>query len=297
MGKKSYSSAPSVTPAVEESIKRQTDLMERQEDWYENTMYPWLKDTTEASLAANAEDRALAKQSNEYWQQYATEQANQQNKITNALWDRYNQKYLPIEDSLIDQAAQYNTNAEAERQAGLASADITTAYGTQRQALNQRMAQYGINPTSGQYLAQQNALMTNEAAARAAAANQARNAAKELGWNKQYQIAALGSGYLGNTMNSNQNLVNTASNNATNALNQASALTGNNLNAVSNFANIGLNSYSNMQNGWNTIGQLGMQVSNYNQQNYANAMSAQSNALSSIMGAVGQVGGAAAMMM
>lgn len=296
MGKKSASSAPAVDPSVGIAMNRMADINDRQQTWYEETAYPWLKEQTEYTNQQNKEYQDMLKQNYDYWQNYATEQANRSNAITDTLWNRYQEKYMPVEDALIKEADEYSTPAEAERQAGLAIADTQNAYAAQRKALQQNMAQYGISPTSGQYLAQQNALNVNQAAARAAAANQARNAAQELGWTKKYQVAALGQNAMNLASNTTANSANAAASTAQSALGSAAGLNNQNLSNVQNFTNIGLNSYSSMANAWGNYGNLGMQKSEYNANNYWNAQNAKSNATSSAMSMVGALGGAAMMM-
>lgn len=293
MGKKSASSAPAVDKSVGIAMQKMADVNERQQEWYENTAYPWLKSQTEYTNQQNDRYQSMLEQNYNYWQDYATKQADRSNAITDELWSRYKEKYVPVEDALIKEADEYNTSAEAERQAGLAIADTQANYLSQRRALQQNMAQYGISPTSGQYLAQQNALNVNQAAARAAAANQARTAAQELGWTKKYQVAALGQNTLNLTGTMSQNATNTGASAASSSINSAASINQSSLSNVQNFANIGLNSYSTMANAWGNYGNLGMQVSEYNANNYWNAQQAKSNATSGILGAVTSVGTAA----
>ena len=290
MGKKSSSSAPAVDPAVGIAMNRMADINERQQKWYENTAYPWLKEQTQYTNQQNEKYQAMLTKNYDFWQNYATDQAKRSNEITDSLWNRYRTQYQPVEDALIKEASNYNTNAEAQRQAGLAVADTQANYLSQRRALQQNMAQYGLSPTSGQYLAQQNALNINQAAARAAAANQARTAAQQLGWTKKYQVAALGQNMLNLTGQMSQNASNTGAQAANNAINSAANLNQSNLGNIQNFTNIGLNSYSSMANAWGNYGKLGMDVSEYNANNYWNQQSQKSQGMASTLGAVGTIG-------
>lgn len=296
MGKKSSSSAPSIDPAVGQAMMKQAELAERQDRWMQNEIYPWLQQQTEKQNEYSEADRAMALQNYQFWQNMATEQTERANAMSDEFYNRWKENYLPIENALLADAKNYNTSAEAERQAAYAIGDATTAYAAQKQALNQQLAQYGVNPTSGAYAAQNRAMDVNQAAVRAAAANQARSAAKELGWNKQMQVAALGQQYIGNALN--------ATNTGTSAAGTYGGLAGNSLNQgntygqqatsnITNLANVGLNSYQSLQNGWGQYGNLGMQASNYN----LNAWNAQQQAQSQQFGAIGNflgtVGGAA----
>lgn len=268
MGKKSSSSSPAVDPSVGVAMQKQADIAERQQYWYENEMYPWLKQQTELQNTYSEADRAMAQQNYTFWQNYATDQSARLNAMSDEFYNRWKDQYRPIEDSLIADAKNYNTSAEAERQAQAAIGDYSTAYATQRQALNQQMQAYGINPTSGAYLAQNRALSLNEASAKAAAANQARQYANELGWNKKYQISALGQNYVNSSMNAaatGSNIASSAGSLANNSLAQSNTFGQQGTQNITNLANVGLNSYQSLSNAWGQYGQLGMSVSNYNQ--------------------------------
>ena len=296
MGKKSSSSAPAIDPAVGQALQQQNALLQQQQNWYENDIYPWLMQQTEKQNEYSEADRALAMQNYQFWQNMATEQTERANAMSDEFYNRWKEEYLPIEDALLADAKNYNTSAEAERQAAYAIGDATTAYAAQKQALNQQLAQYGVNPTSGAYAAQNRAMDVNQAAVRAAAANQARSAARELGWNKQMQVAALGQQYIGNALN--------ATNTGTSAAGTYGGLAGNSLSQgntygqqgtanITNLANVGLNSYQSLQNGWGQYGNLGMQASNYNLNAWNAQQQAQAQQSAGIGNAIGTVAGAA----
>lgn len=91
----------------------------------------------------------------------------------------------PLIKQIIQQAMEYNTAGNTERQAGLALGDTHTQYDAQRNAELQKMQSYGIDPTSGRYAGADTASRNSEAATGAAAATRARDAAVALGWQKQ----------------------------------------------------------------------------------------------------------------
>lgn len=296
MGKKSSSSAPAIDPAIGQAMQKQAALAEQQQRWMENEMYPWLQQQTQKQNEYSEADRALAMQNYQFWQNMATEQTERANAMSDEFYNRWKENYLPIENALLADAKNYNTSAEAERQAAYAIGDATTAYNAQKQALNQQLAQYGVNPTSGAYAAQNRAMDVNQAAVRAAAANQARSAARELGWNKQMQVAALGQQYIGNALN--------ATNTGTSAAGTYGGLAGNSLgNAntygqqgtanITNLANVGLNSYQSLQNAWGQYGQLGLGASNYNLNAWQANQAQNAQSAAGIGSAIGAVGGIA----
>ena len=296
MGKKS-SKAVSPDPAIGEAMQKQAEIMERQQQWYENTIYPWLKQQTNLQNEYAQEDRLFQQDNAQWWKDYYQAQSDKQNARSDELYERYQKYYKPVEDQLIEEANKYNTSAEAQKQAQTALDTTAGQYNQQRQALAMRMGAYGINANDGLYAEQARASGINEAAAKAQAANQARQSAIDLGWQKQLQLSQLGSGYLGNSLNfSNMsNTVGSTGASATsNAIGQASALGQLGTQNITQTANIGLNSYQNMSNAWGQYGQMGQQVTNYNQQ-VANAKAQQKAANSAGIGqAVGTVASVAA---
>ena len=300
MGKKSASAAPAVDPSVGIAMQKQADIAERQQEWFETEMMPWLKDQTNIANAAAQQDREFNQANTQWWQNFAQTQVDRQNARADEYYNRWKQTYLPIEDALVAEANKYSTSAEAERQAQAAIGDYASAFAQQRQAQRMQMQAYGINPTAGAYQAQNNALNLNQYALQAAAANQARQAAVELGWQKKTQLAALGQQYIGNSMNQTQTANDTAGT-AGGLSGQYSQLASNasqnQLANVSNLANVGLNSYQSLSNAWGQYGNLGMQLSNYNQNAWAQQLqykSAQQQGMGSIAGgAITAVGAAA----
>ena len=291
MGKKS-SDAVEIDPRYYDALEQQNALALKQQQWYEGELYPWMKQQTLLQNQYSEQDRQIAQQNYQFWQDYASKQMEKQNQLTDEMYDRWKDKYLPVEDSLIADAARYNTSAEAERQAQRAIADVGTAYAAQRQADNMRMQQYGINPTSGLYQGQNRAMGINQASLSAAAANQARNAAQELGWNKKSQIAALGQGYLGNTLQTTSNAANAAGNYAIQSLGQANAMGQQGLANITNTANVGLNSYSNLSNAWGNIANGYMDASTFNYNKAANSDNAKTQTIGTAIGGAATVAAA-----
>lgn len=269
MGKKGGSTTVAVDPAVGQAQLQMAQLAKEQQQWYENTIYPWMKQQTALQNQQAEDDRLFTKENAEWWKNYYQEQTAKQNARSDELYQRYQQYYKPIEDQLVAEAGKYNTAQEAQTQAQKAFDTTGSQYGQQRQALQMRMKSYGIDPTSGNYGELSRASGVNEAAAKTLAANQARQSAIELGWQKQLQLSQLGAGYLGNSLNFATGAMNagaTGANMTNNATSQALAIGQLGTQNIQNAANIGLQSYQNMQNAWGQYGNMGQQVTNYNQQ-------------------------------
>ena len=282
MGKKSGGTTNvQADPSVGKAQLKMAEVAEREQDWYENEMYPWLVNQTQESNRQLDEDRQMYQQNYDFWQKYATDNADKWNERADEYYDRWKNSYVPVEDALLSDAARYNEGAEAERQAQLAYGDSATAYAQQRQAQNMQLQQYGINPTAGAYRGQTNAMALQQAAIQAQAATQARQAANELGWNKNMQLAALGQNYAQNALGAAGQGTSTATGVgglANSSLAGAGQATQSALGNTQNLANIGLSSYQSLGNAWGNYGNLGMQLSNFNlQQAQANAQAKQAS--------------------
>lgn len=291
MGKKS-SNTVSMDPAIGQAMTRMAELSEKQQAWYENTIYPWLQTQTEKSNQATQDALDFEKENAQWYKNYYTEQSDRQNAKSDELYERYQTLYKPIEDQLIEEANSYDSGKQAKTDAADAMSTTSGAYNAQRDALKMRMKAYGLDSTSDLYSNQARASGVNEAAASVSAANEARQAAVDLGWQKQLQIASLGSTYLGNTIDLSSLANNTVATGSTNTTNNAAASVSSNNQAVQNvssLANIGLSSYQNMANAWGQYGNMGQQQQSYNQ-SVANAKSAaKANETSGYVAAAGTV--------
>ena len=293
MGKKS--SSTKIPASVGEAMKQQAAVAQQQQDWIENEMFPWLQEQANISNENAEKDREFNQANAEWWQNYAQENADKLNEKADWYFDRFQNTYAPIEDSLIKDMERYNDGVEAERQAGYAIGDIASSFATQRRSNAMRAQAYGINPTSGAYQAQQRAMDLQQASLSAAAANQARNAAQQLGWQKKLQVAGLGDKYIGAAQGMYQTGNQTASTGGSlsqNAANQASSLGGVGFSNAQAMANIGLQSYGSLQNAWGNVANTGLQAWQAQQQIQANNNANQSSMIGGVIGTVGTVAAA-----
>lgn len=293
MGKKS--SSTKLPREYGEALKKQAEVAERQQEWYENVMYPWLKEQTDIANQNADKDREWNKQNAEWWQNYAKENTDRANAKADEYYDRFKNEFQPIEDKLIADAAKYDEGVEAERQAGYAIGDIASSFASQRRASNMRAQAYGVNPTSGAYQAQQRQMDLQQASLSAAAANQARNAAQQLGWDKKMQLANLGGKYIGAAQGMYQTgnqTAQTGGNLSQNAGNQSAQMGQVGLGNTQNFANIGLNSYSSLQNAWGNVANQALQGWQAQKQVEANNQASAGGMMGGVIGAVGTVAAA-----
>lgn len=295
MGKKSSDVTYREDPRVGEAAMKQAKLAEKQQAWYENEIYPWMKEQTEKQNQYSEEDRALAQKNQEWWQNYAQSQSDKYNALADTYNQRWQENYVPVEDSLLRQAQQYNTNAEAERQAALAIGDYSSAFENQRKQQNMQMQAYGLNPTSGQFQAANRALNLQQAGMNAYAANSARSAAEALGWNRQLQLAQLGQNYI--------NATNSAAATANSAAGTGGQLASTALGQSSQFGQLGTQNigslfgqastnYGALQNAWGNYGNLALksnQLGLQQQQMQAQQDAANASATGSAIGSIGAI--------
>lgn len=116
-----------------------------------------------------------------------------QRKFDNRYWG----VQVPLEDSIIADAKNFDTAAERERMAGEARGDVAQAFGAQRAGLRREMGRMGVNPSDGKYFSMSQRMSADEALATAHAANKTREAARQMGWARKADAAALGRGLPG----------------------------------------------------------------------------------------------------
>jgi hypothetical protein len=115
-----------------------------------------------------------------------------------------NGKGLAAQNTLYDQAANYNSPEEFERQAALAKGDVGQAEANQQLATQQRANSYGIDPTSGQSQALSAQNQVSNVATEAQAMNNARNAARQLGMQLNAQAAGQANQNVSNAISAGQ---------------------------------------------------------------------------------------------
>ena len=267
-------SAPAPDPNIGIAQRQMADLATSQYNDFKTLVWPELQ---RQSAEQNAQATKLQNQ------QYALNEKNAQ--YADDYMARMREKFYPLQDKVIQEASDYNTEGNFERQAALAMGDVNTAYDQARQNQNMQMMAYGINPNSGQFAGQNNANNIMQAATGAAAATKAREAARALGWSKSMDAIGLGMGLPGNQATSTS-LAMSLGNSSLNA----GQIPIQNTMALGNSLNQG---YGGAMSGWGQVGNLGVQtysnqISAYNAQQAANAQSS-----SGFGNMIGTVAGAA----
>lgn len=118
-------------------------------------------------------------------------------EIAKEMWGQYKETYLPMEKQFATEA--FNTDTEAKRveQAGLANADVTSAFAKQRDESNRQMASMGIDPSSSAWANRDTKMRMGEAAASAGAQNAARRNVENMGYARKQDAISIGKGMPG----------------------------------------------------------------------------------------------------
>jgi hypothetical protein len=240
---KSSSSAPAADPNIGIAQREMSALAKDQWSKFTNDIYPEMLRQSQVQ-----ENRA-----NEQW---AMDKTIAQTNLdrSNQAYQRYEEGAIPAMEALKKDADQYNEENYREQLAQGAKADISTAMGVQRQNEEMRQRAYGIDPTSGTSIASGQSMGVNQALMEAQAMNQTRQAAKDIGLQKQANVYNMYAGLpaqananTGITLNANQAGLNAGQTALGNF-----ATTGSSLNAGASTA----------MSGWNNVGNLGVGATN-----------------------------------
>lgn len=108
-------------------------------------------------------------------------------------YDRYRRTtFQPLEEGIVRDAQNFDTEAERERLAGLAGADTAQAFGGARDQFRRDLGRSGVNPADGAYAAGLKEMAASEALATAYGKNKARSDATTLGRAMKMDAASLG---------------------------------------------------------------------------------------------------------
>jgi len=121
-----------------------------------------------------------------------TRLAEEQAALAREQWDYYRQNYQPLEQQLIGDARDYDSPERREAAANSAMADQQREFDQATQQVTNRFASMGLNPADGRFQSGLQDLAVAGAANKAGAANLARRAVEQEGWNRRLGVAALG---------------------------------------------------------------------------------------------------------
>ena len=128
-------------------------------------------------------------------QQMAAQQ--QQMNQAQDYYDYQKNTFRPVEQGLVRDAENFNTDAYRESMASKAAASAGAAFSTQQGMSQRAMRSMGVNPNSGKGMALQAEGMLGLAAGRANAMTGARQQAEQMGWARRMDVTGLGRGLAG----------------------------------------------------------------------------------------------------
>jgi len=176
-GGKGGGGAPAADPNIGIAQREMSALAKEQWNKFTTDIYPEMLKQSQSQEKRAQDQYDLTSSITKQQQEYAA-----------ADRRRYEEGGIPAMEKLKADADLYNTQAEQERLAQGARADVTSAMDNQRQQQMMRQQAYGIDPTSGATQFASNAMGANQALMEAQAANQTRQAAKDIGLQKQANV-------------------------------------------------------------------------------------------------------------
>lgn len=112
--------------------------------------------------------------------------------ISRDYWDYQKGTFRPLEQGIVTDAQNYDTAARREAKADQATADVGMQVALAKQSQDRDLARKGVMPGSGKMLAMSNQMALGEAAAKAGAANKAREQVELQGYARKMDAANLG---------------------------------------------------------------------------------------------------------
>jgi hypothetical protein len=162
--------------ASKESAQYSYELAKRQQDWAEKT-YAENKDVTDSVV------------------DWAMGQMDKEAAWADADRKRYEDIYQPLEDQYAQKAQDYASAERQEVEAGKAEADVAAQFNAARQAAQDRLEQFGVDPSQTRQGALDLGTRVAEAAAQAGAGNQARSRTEQIGNEMLSNAINTGKGY------------------------------------------------------------------------------------------------------
>lgn len=194
--------------------------------------------------------------------------------------DRYKNTFEPLQDQFIQQAKDYNTPQRTDFEMGRAQSGVATQFEAARQAAQQDLESYGINPSATRFQALDAATRTQQAAATAAAGTTAALNTEATGRDLLLQANNLGAGLPGEATNASGAAVGAGS--AASGTQLATTASGaNTMGTSTQYKQLGANDLSAAAGAMNTGYQDSLAQFNANQQS--------SSGLGSVLGLAGGI--------
>jgi len=112
-------------------------------------------------------------------------------------YDYQTRTFRPVEQGLVADAMNFDTDAYRNQLAAKASQDASQAFGLTQGMAAREATRRGVNPNSGAYAGIQNSSNLNQAAMRIGGMNNARAQAEQTGYARKLDVTGLGRGLAG----------------------------------------------------------------------------------------------------
>lgn len=179
------SDAPDTT-AADAAALANTELSKESLDWYKQI------------YDESAPDRAKAAATNEQVSNAQLASLEFNTDLSKDYADYQENTYRPLEQGIVADAENYDTEARRDSEAGKAIADVTQGFSSARDQNARSMARMGVNPSSGRATAMGNQTAIAQASAQASAAADARQNVETQGFARKMDAANLGRGLASN---------------------------------------------------------------------------------------------------
>ena len=146
-------------------------------------------------------DKSSQQQISESMNRMLANQAAAAGDYTNNLIGR-RKVYDGIEDGLITEANQYDSDARTTSEIGKAQADVQQGFANSSQQMQRQMASMGVDPSSGAALAAMRQMTAQKALGLAGASNTTRRAIEDGGFQRRMAVGGLGKGLNADITNS-----------------------------------------------------------------------------------------------
>lgn len=164
-------------------------------------------DTLNYYRERDSQSFALQRQANAIAGRVARSQValmDQQKQQSGEYFDRLKSVFWPVENQLVQDSQEYDTQARRDGEAAEAVAEVGMQADAATAANERQMMRQGVNPAAARFQAMKNQTALGTATAKAGAANNARDRVEQQGWARRLDVTALGKGLPGFSSNAAQ---------------------------------------------------------------------------------------------
>jgi hypothetical protein len=157
-------------------------------------------DTLNYYRERDSQSFSLQRESNAISRRVANSQValmDQQKQQSGEYFSRLKSVFWPVEDQLVKDATEYDTQARRDGESAEAVAEVGMQTDAAKAANERQMMRMGVNPAAARFQAMNNQIGLQAATAKAGAGNAARDKVEQQGWARRLDVTALGKGLPG----------------------------------------------------------------------------------------------------